>query len=72
MSEEGGLKAPSPGSAAVQLASALQAVQALLEACLETYRCFLLVVREFIDAQLKALEEARALSQPKREKVKVE
>jgi|GEM_PF-3765739 len=72
MSEEAGVKAQSLGPAVAQLASSLQAVQGLLDACLETYRCLLLVVREFIDAQLKALEEARALSQPRREKVKVE
>jgi hypothetical protein len=46
--------------------------QEVLSTLLKAYTFFLRLVREFIDAQLKALEEAEEAGEVRREKVKVE
>jgi len=46
--------------------------QDLLSSLLKAYTFLLRLAREFIDAQLKALEEAEGAAEVKREKVRVE
>jgi len=69
--ERGGVEGLS--SLAAYLASVLPELQVFLSACLEAYVCLLSLMREFIDAQLRVLEEVRReVGEVRREKVKVE
>lgn len=45
---------------------------AILEAALDAYALLLILAREFIDAQLRAIGEARAAGGVRRERVEVE
>lgn len=60
-------------SLATHLANVLPELQAFLDTCLEAYIRLLSLAREFIDAQVKVLEEARRRAgEVRREKVRVE
>ncbi|MEM4699562.1 MAG: hypothetical protein QXT74_01265 [Candidatus Nezhaarchaeales archaeon] len=67
---EGGRGEPSPQTG--RSAPAALLLQGLLDAAVGAYAFLLLLAREFIDAQLRALSGAGAAGGVRRERVKVE